>query len=209
MNAVGIVAGGPFLAGDGRSVRKLTPGVTTEILGEGYTSAHQQSLTRRPGRVGNGGARNRAEVEKPTSYCESLCEQATPQGVLLGALSSATNQRWSRQRLAQVVADTKKDWLDAVMDLLLADRQNIGTTYFLMNEDNVKLILMQPWIIVGTDAGGMNPDGTKGSSHPRAYGTYPRLLGQYVRDERVLSLEDAIRKTSIHEISPAALYQAW
>ena len=80
------------------------------------------------------------------------------------------------------------------MDLLLAERRDIGTIYFLMNEDNVKLILKQPWIIIGTDAAGMDPDSAKGGGHPRAYGTYPRILGQYVRDERVLSLEDAVRK---------------
>lgn len=139
-------------------------------------------------------ARIRAEVEKPTSYWESLCEQATPQGVLLGVLGGAANQQFSRQRLAQVMTASKKDWVDAVMDLLLAERRDIGTIYFLMNEDNVKLILKQPWIIIGTDAAGMDPDSAKGGGHPRAYGTYPRILGQYVRDERILPLEDAIRK---------------
>ena len=139
-------------------------------------------------------ARIRAEVAHPTSYWESLCEQATPQGVLLTRLRSEANQQWSQKRLADVLAGTKKDWLDAVMDLLLAEKGNIGAIYFLMSEDNVKLILKQPWMIIGTDAAGMDPDSAKGGGHPRAYGTYPRILGQYVRDEGVVPLEDAIRK---------------
>ncbi|GLC24950.1 N-acyl-D-amino-acid deacylase family protein [Roseisolibacter agri] len=139
-------------------------------------------------------ARIRAEVAKPTSYWESLCEQATPQGVLLGVMRGAANQQWSRKRLADVVAGTGKSWLDAVMDLLLAEGGNIGTIYFLMNEENVKLTLRQPWMIIGTDAAGMDPDSARGGAHPRAYGTYPRILGKYVRDEGVIPLEDAIRK---------------
>ena len=139
-------------------------------------------------------ARIRAEVAKPTSYWESLCEQATPQGVLLGVMRGAANQQWSRKRLADVVAGTRKDWLDAVMDLLLAEGGNIGTIYFLMSEENVKLTLRQPWMIIGTDAAGMDPDSARGGAHPRAYGTYPRILGKYVRDEGVIPLEDAIRK---------------
>ena len=141
-------------------------------------------------------ARIRAEVAHPTSYWESLCEQATPAGVLLGALHSPDNRQWSNKRLSAVVAGTKKDWLDAVMDLLLAEKGGIGAIYFLMSEDNVKLILKQPWIIIGTDAAGMDPDSAKGGAHPRGYGTYPRILGQYVRDEGVLSLEEAVRKMS-------------
>jgi dihydroorotase/N-acyl-D-amino-acid deacylase len=140
--------------------------------------------------------RIRAEVAHPTSYWESLCEQAGPEGVLLTSLHSAAYQQWSQQRLAAVVAGTKKDWLDAVMDLLLAEGGNTGAIFFLMSEDNVKLILKQPWIVIGTDAAGMDPDSAKGAAHPRAYGTYTRILGKYVRDEGVLPLEVAIRKMS-------------
>ncbi|MEO8337656.1 MAG: amidohydrolase family protein, partial [bacterium] len=87
-----------------------------------------------------------------------------------------------------------KDWLDTVMELLRTEKRDIGTMYFLMNEDNVKLQLKQPWMKFGTDAGGSDPDSTKGLAHPRSYGTYPRILGKYVRDEQVIPLEDAIRK---------------
>jgi dihydroorotase/N-acyl-D-amino-acid deacylase len=89
-----------------------------------------------------------------------------------------------------------KPWEDAAMDLLIAERQRIGTVYFLMSEDNVKLNLAQPWIKFGTDAGGVDPDSTRGLTHPRAYGNFARIMGKYVRDEHVMPLEDAIRKAT-------------
>jgi dihydroorotase/N-acyl-D-amino-acid deacylase len=139
-------------------------------------------------------ARIRAEVAHPTTFWESLCEQATPQGVLIAALRNPANQRWSGHRLSEIAAGMDKDWLDTVMDLLSTEQRDIGTIYFLMNEDNVRLQLRQPWMKIGTDAGGSDPDSTKALAHPRSYGTYPRILGKYVREEHVISLEDAIRK---------------
>jgi dihydroorotase/N-acyl-D-amino-acid deacylase len=89
-----------------------------------------------------------------------------------------------------------KPWEDAAMDLLISERQRIGTVYFLMSEDNVKLNLAQPWIKFGTDAGGVDPDSARGLTHPRAYGNFPRIMGKYVRDEKVMPLEDAVRKAT-------------
>src|SRR5690606_27094926 len=80
------------------------------------------------------------------------------------------------------------------MDLLIAEQQRIGTVFFLMSEENVALKMRQPWMKFGTDAGGMDPTNARGLTHPRAYGTFTRILGKYVRDEGVLALEDAIRK---------------
>jgi N-acyl-D-amino-acid deacylase len=139
-------------------------------------------------------ARIRAEVAHPTTFWESLCEQSTPQGVLLTALRSPANQKWSGKRLADVMAGTGKDWLETVMELLRTEGRDIGTIYFLMNEDNIRLQLKQPWMKFGTDAGGTDPDSTRSLVHPRSYGTFPRILGKYVRDEHVIPLEDAIRK---------------
>lgn len=139
-------------------------------------------------------ARIRAEVTEPTSYWESLCEQATPQGVLVAGLRNPDNQKWSGRRLAEISAGMGKDWLDTVMDLLRTEQRDIGTIYFLMSEDNVRLQLKQPWMKFGTDAAGSDPDTTRALVHPRSYGTYPRILGKYVRDEGIIPLEDAIRK---------------
>ena len=139
-------------------------------------------------------AKIRAEVAHPTSFWESLCEQSTPQGVLISGLRNAVNQKWTGHRLSEISAGMGKDWLDTVMDLLRSEQRDIGTIYFLMSEDNVRLQLKQPWMVIGTDAGGSDPDSTRGLTHPRSYGTYPRILGKYVRDEKVIPLEDAIRK---------------
>ncbi|MGH7459852.1 MAG: amidohydrolase family protein, partial [Longimicrobiales bacterium] len=86
------------------------------------------------------------------------------------------------------------DWIDTALDLVLSERQRVGTIYFLMDESNTRLQLQQPWMKFGTDAGGIDPDSARGLTHPRAYGTYARILGKYVREEKVLPLEDAIRK---------------
>ena len=139
-------------------------------------------------------AKIRAEVAKPTSFWESLCEQATPQGVMIAGLRDSTLRKFSGKRLAEISAAMGKDWLDTVMELLRTEKRDIGTMYFLMNEDNVKLQLKQPWMKIGTDAAGSDPDSTRALAHPRSYGTYPRILGKYVRDEKVIPLEDAIRK---------------
>jgi dihydroorotase/N-acyl-D-amino-acid deacylase len=80
------------------------------------------------------------------------------------------------------------------MDLILSERSRVETTYFLMDENNVKLQMQEPWMKFGTDAGGPDPDSVRALVHPRTFGNYPRILGKYVRDEHVLSLEEAVRK---------------
>jgi N-acyl-D-amino-acid deacylase len=141
-------------------------------------------------------AKIREDIAHPKTYAESLCELATPEGLLLTAFRNQDNKKWAGHRLSEVMASSGKDWLDAVMDLLLTEHQDIGTIFFLMSEENVAMQLKQPWIKIGTDAEGPDPDSTTEFTHPRSYGTYPRILGKYVRDEHVLTLEDAIRKMS-------------
>ena len=82
------------------------------------------------------------------------------------------------------------------MDLVWQDGSRVGTVYFLMSEDNVKKQLTLPYMSFGSDAGSMAPEGhfIKSNPHPRAYGNFSRLLGKYVREEKVISLEDAVRK---------------
>lgn len=141
-------------------------------------------------------AKIREDIAHPKAYAESLCELATPEGVLLTAFRNPDNKKWAGHRLSEVMASSGKDWLDAVMDLLLTEHQDIGTIFFLMSEENVAMQLKQPWIKIGTDAEGPDPDSTTEFTHPRSYGTYPRILGKYVRDEHVLPLEEAVRKMS-------------
>jgi N-acyl-D-amino-acid deacylase len=83
-----------------------------------------------------------------------------------------------------------------MMDLVIEDNSRVGTAYFLMSEENVKRKIAQPWMAFGSDAGSMAPEGVfmLSNSHPRAYGTFARLLGKYVREEQVISLAEAIRR---------------
>jgi dihydroorotase/N-acyl-D-amino-acid deacylase len=139
-------------------------------------------------------ARIRADVEQPSADWENLGALATPEGVLVLGLKKPENAKFAGKRLGEIAAALGKDWLDTAMDLILAERQRVDTIYFMMSEENVKLQLRQPWIKIGTDAGGHDPEHAEGLVHPRSYGTYPKILGKYVRDEKVITLEEAVRK---------------
>ncbi|MFQ5818060.1 MAG: amidohydrolase family protein [Terriglobia bacterium] len=139
-------------------------------------------------------AQIRAEVLNQTTEWENLCTLATPEGVLIVGLDKPENKQFNSKRLAEIAALQGKEWLDAAIDLILSERQRVGTIYFMMTEENVQRQMRQPWIKFGTDAGGFDPESTTELVHPRSYGTYPRILGKYVREERVMPLEEAIRK---------------
>ncbi|WP_435008112.1 N-acyl-D-amino-acid deacylase family protein [Tundrisphaera lichenicola] len=139
-------------------------------------------------------ARIREEVLHPTEPWENLVELSTPEEVLILGLEKPSTKKYAGMRLAEIARLEGKPWVDTAIDLLLAERQRIGTIYFMMSEENLRLQLRQPWIKFGTDAGGHDPEKAKGLVHPRSYGTFARVLGKYVREEKVLTLEDAIRK---------------
>jgi N-acyl-D-amino-acid deacylase len=138
----------------------------------------------------------RAEALKEGADWEQMCKLATPEGVLIVGLVKPENKKWMGKRLSEIASEQGKDYLDAAMDLILSERRRVETIYFMMSEDNVKLQLRQPWIKFGTDAGGIDPEKATDLAHPRSYGNYPRVLGKYVREEKVIPLEDAIRKMS-------------
>ena len=141
--------------------------------------------------------RIRAEIENQTEDWENLCSLATPSGVLLLGFDDPENrEKYSGRYLDDVAREFGKDWIGTAMDLVLDERQRIGTVFFMMSEDNVRLQIRQPWMKFGTDAGGVNPRTTTALIHPRSYGTYTRILGRYVREQGVVPLEDAIRKMS-------------
>jgi N-acyl-D-amino-acid deacylase len=139
-------------------------------------------------------AKIKAEMNREQIEWENLCQLATPAGVLTLGYRRPENMRFAGKRLAEIATTLGKPWDDAVMDLLLSEEQRIGTIYFLMSEDNIRLNLQQPWMKFGTDAGGTDPDSARGLTHPRAYGNFPRILGAYVRDQHVMPLEEAVRK---------------
>jgi N-acyl-D-amino-acid deacylase len=136
----------------------------------------------------------REEVLHPTTPFENLGELATPEGILVLGLEKSAMKKYAGKRLSEIAEAEGKPWVDTAIDLILAERKRVDTIYFLMNEDNLKLQLRQPWIKFGTDASGHDPEKPDKLVHPRSYGTFARILGKYVRDEGVLTLEDAIRK---------------
>jgi N-acyl-D-amino-acid deacylase len=139
-------------------------------------------------------AKMRAEMEHQTFDWENLCELATPQNVLISRLSAPALAPYAGLRLSAIADAMKTDWIEAVMNLVQTEHNRVETTYFMMDEDNVRLNLRQPWMKIGTDAGAVDPATFKGLVHPRALGTFPRILGHYVREERLMPLEEAVRK---------------
>ena len=119
-----------------------------------------------------------------------------PQGILVASVLDPALKSYEGKTIAQIAADEHKDPLDALMDLVVAARDHAGAVYFTMNEDDVKFAMQQPFVSVGTDAGAVNFQGPLSESkvHPRAYGSFTRILGRYVREQHLLSLEQAIRK---------------
>jgi len=105
-------------------------------------------------------------------------------------------KKYDGQTLAQIAVDEKKAPLDALFDLVLADKAQTGAIYFIASEDDLRYGLKQPWTSIGLYAGELSLDGPlfEPQSHPRAFGSMPRFLGHYVRDEHLLPLEQAIRK---------------
>ncbi len=142
--------------------------------------------------------RAKQEVLNPSGDWEALGTLAGPEGVYPLGLQKPENRDYLGKSLAEIAVLRGQDWIDAAIDLLLSEEQRIGTVYFMMSEENLKLQFQQPWIKISTDAGGIDPAwaAQHGPTHPRSYGTYPRVLGKYVREEGVLPLEDAIRKMS-------------
>ncbi len=150
----------------------------------------------------------RAEMLQPTSDWENLGANAGPENVVLAGPLLPEYQTYLGRSLAAVAAERGKHWVDTALDLLAAEQQSIFTFYFDMSEENLRLQMRQPWITFATDAGGVDPGTLAGSGlqHPRGFGTYPRVLGRYVREEAVLGLEEAVRKMSAAVASRLGLH---
>jgi dihydroorotase/N-acyl-D-amino-acid deacylase len=140
--------------------------------------------------------RIRGEILQQTSDWENLCTLATPEGTLILGVEKPHNQRFAGRYLADIAEELNKHWIETAFDLVLSEGQRVGTIYFMMSEENVAMQIGQPWIKFGTDAGGIDPATATGLAHPRAYGTFTRVLGKYVREEKATTLEEAVRKMS-------------
>jgi N-acyl-D-amino-acid deacylase len=128
---------------------------------------------------------------------ENLCRAAgSPDRLLLVEFKTEALKPLTGKTLAAVAAMRGKDPDETILDLILEDRTRIGVVFFLISEDNVRREIRLPWVSFGSDAASMAPEGVflKSSTHPRAYGNFARLLGRYVRDEKLITLEEAIRR---------------
>jgi len=137
------------------------------------------------------------EMRKPSDKWENLLLMAGgPDRVLLLDFANDSLKRFIGKTLAEVSEIYGKSPEETAMDLVITDSTRVGTAYFMMSEENVKRQIALPYISFCSDAGSPSAEGVflKSSDHPRAYGNFARLLGKYVRDEKVIPLEDAIRK---------------
>src|SRR4051812_2044105 len=140
-----------------------------------------------------------AEVRTPTDKWENLYLAAgSPEKILLSGFKSEKLKPLTGKSLAEIAKMRGKDPIETAMDLIAEDESRIDTIYFLMSEENVKKEIVKPWVSFGSDEASQAPEGNflKSNCHPRAYGCFARVLGKYTRDEKVLTLEQAIRKLS-------------
>lgn len=121
-----------------------------------------------------------------------------PENVLLAQPDHPDIRKYRGWFLSDVAADLGMDWPEAVCHLLAMNEQNIFCMYMAMSTENLELQAKLPWITFSTDAGGVDPERVSGQGllHPRAYGTYTRVLGRFVRERSWITLEDAVRKSS-------------
>ena len=141
----------------------------------------------------------KAEVQVDSDKWENLYTAAgSPDKILLVGFKSEKLKPLTGKTLAEVAKMRGKDPIDTIMDLISEDESRIGTVYYLMSEENVKKQLRKPWISFGSDEASQAPEDpfTKSNPHPRAYGNFARVLGKYVRDQKVLSMSDAIHRLS-------------
>jgi N-acyl-D-amino-acid deacylase len=140
-----------------------------------------------------------AEVRIDSNAWENLYLAAgSPDKILLAGFKSEKLKPLTGKSLAEVAKMRGKDPIETIMDLLSEDESRIDAMYFLMSEENVRKELAKPWISFGSDEASQAPEGVflKSNPHPRAYGNFARVLGKYARDEKVLTLPEAVRRLS-------------
>jgi N-acyl-D-amino-acid deacylase len=144
-------------------------------------------------------ARVRKDLETPSDTWDNEWEEVPgPESILIGVVKNPALRSLQGQTIAAIAKARGKDTIDTLLDILVEDDGFTGCAVFGMQEDDVALALVQPWVSINNDSSGTSPEGVLGEEHPhpRAYGTFPRILRKYVREEHRLSLEEAIRKFS-------------
>jgi dihydroorotase/N-acyl-D-amino-acid deacylase len=144
-------------------------------------------------------ARIREDLLKPTSDWDNEWQEIPgPESILVGAVQNPELLPLQGKRISEIAKMWNKDPMDTIFDLLIQDNAFTSVAVFAMSENDVSLALARPWVSICNDSQGTTPGGILGREHPhpRAYGTFPRILRKYVREEKMLTLEDAIRKFS-------------
>jgi len=143
--------------------------------------------------------RVRREMGEDAQDWENLYFSAGADGMLLVGFKNPALKKYIGKTLAEVAKERGASAADTAMDLVIEDGTRVGTVYFLMSEENVKKQIALPWVSFGSDAGSNAAEGDflKSSTHPRTYGNFARLLGKYVREQKVITLEEAIRKLTL------------
>ena len=144
-------------------------------------------------------ARIRKDMETPSKDWDNEWDEISgPQDVMISVVQNPALKKFQGKRLTEVAKTLNKDPMNALFDLLIEDKAFTECAVFGMSEPDVALALQQPWVSVDNDSSGTSPEGVLGEEHPhpRAYGTFPRILRKYVREEKKLTLEEAIRKFS-------------
>ena len=144
-------------------------------------------------------ARIRRDMNTPsTAWDNEWQEIPGPDAILIASVLNLKLQPLQGKRVSEIAKEQKKDPIDVICDILADDHAETEVSVFGMQESDVELALKQPWVSIDNDASGASPEGILGESHPhpRAYGTFPRILRKFVLEEKLLSLPEAIRKFS-------------
>ena len=153
-------------------------------------------------------ARVIAEMRDPNTAWDNLYALAGPEGTLMLSFKNPKLKPLTGKRLSEIAAMRHESPEDTAIDLVIEDGSRVGVAYFLMSEDNIKRELALPYVSFGSDESAQAPEGVflKSHPHPRAYGNFARVLGHYVRDEKVIPLPEAIRKLSALPASNLSLH---
>jgi len=138
-------------------------------------------------------AQIRAAMQHPDGSWEPLGNLAGPEGAYPVGLKLPQHAGYKGKSLAEIASMRGQDWIDTALDIIESEPGRVGTLYHLMTEENIASQLKEPWVMLGSDAAGDDP-GDQDGGHPRALGNFTRLLGHYVREKGLLSLEEGVRR---------------
>ena len=144
------------------------------------------------------GAATRAQIRADLTGSGRWGDVTDPASVLILQVAAEGNRKWQGRTLAEIAAERGVEPVDAALDLIASDRTRVGCAFFSMSEENVRKALRRPWVAISSDGVSMAPEGAflQAPTHPRSYGSFTRVLGYYVREEKVLPLAEAIHRMS-------------